>query len=115
MNDSDKLNIPALRERMLAHLGVEADAYPKRLEQSYPRILARLVEIWGFPETDTYLSNLLVADRADRQGFPDDVAGELFRLSMIHDSLRLKESRSDGWTDSGATGVDASLDRRSSR
>lgn len=114
MNDADNFNIPVLRERMLAHLGGKTDAYPNRVEQCFPRILARLVEIWGHPETDVYLSGLLMADRNDRLGFPDDVAGELFRLSMIHDSLRLKETRNEGWT-AAAADMDASVTRRSSR
>ncbi|MDR1934166.1 MAG: hypothetical protein LBS49_00990, partial [Candidatus Accumulibacter sp.] len=67
MNDMGQdYDIPVLRERMLANLGGEADAYPSRVEQRFPRILAKLVAVWGHPEAEAYLNGLLVADRSDR-------------------------------------------------
>jgi hypothetical protein len=87
---------------MLANLGGKADAYPRLVERHFPRILARLVDLWDSPEADAYLSSLLVADRTDRSGFPDDVVSELFRLSTIHGMLRPEDTQNeDGWlTDS---------------
>jgi hypothetical protein len=112
MDDKNDCAIPVLHERMLAHLGGKADAYPSQLEQRFPRILAKLVEVWGRPEGDAYLNSLLVADRADRTGFPGDVASELFRLSMIHGALRAKDAQGGGWLDSDDSEVVASLGRR---
>jgi hypothetical protein len=37
-----------------------------------------------------------MADRADRSGFPDDVASELFRLSMIHDGSQSGKTPKEG-------------------
>lgn len=116
MDDMGNFDIPVLREKMLAKLGGKADAYPHRIEQRFPRILARLVELWGRPEADAYMNGLLVADRADRQGFPDDVASELFRLSMIHAALQPDETDRGGWSSSGvASEVGDFFSRRSSR
>ena len=116
MDDTGSFDIAALRERMLANLGGTADAYPHRIEQRFPRILARLVELWGRPEADAYLNGLLMADRADRQGFPDDVASELFRLSMIHGALQPGKTDRGGWSSSEvASEVDEFFSRRSSR
>jgi hypothetical protein len=116
MFNTDDFDIPTLKEKMLAHLGEDAGAYPAQLEKRYPRILAKLVELWGTPQLDTYLDGLLVADRDDRQGFPDDVAGELFKLSMIHTQRRPAPSKPvTGWAGADAAADFDALDRRSSR
>ena len=117
MDDIGNYDIQLLRKRMLASLGEKADAYPHRTEQRFPRILTRLADLWGQPEADAYLNDLLMPDRTDRQGFPDDVASELFHLSMIHDALRSEETPSqNGWSDAAAGGeIDKFLDRRSPR
>ncbi len=112
MDDASNFDIPALREKMLANLGENADAYPHQVERHFPRIFARLVLLWGHAEGDAYLNSLLVTDRNDRQGFPDDVARELFRLSLIHAMLQPeKMTDRDKWTRS----ADDSFDRRSGR
>jgi hypothetical protein len=117
MNDVGNYDIPLLRKRMLANLGGKAEAYPHRTEERFPRILARLADLWGQPEADAYLNDLLMPDRTDRQGFPDDVASELFRLSMIHGALCSEETSShDGWSGAESGGeIDQFLDRRSTR
>lgn len=118
MDDKDGFDIPRLREQMLAHLGDKADAYPRQIEQRYPRILARLVDLWGKPAGDAYLNSLMVADRDDRQGFPDDVASELFRLSMIHGALLPAQGGivRGGWSSADVeSGVDDAFGRRSNR
>ena len=112
MDDKNNDAVPVLHERMLAHLGGKADAYPSQLEQRFPRILAKLVEVWDQSEGDAYLNSLLVADRADRTGFPDDVASKLFRLSMIHGALRTESVQSGGWLNSDDSEVVGSLGRR---
>lgn len=75
-------------EKLLQMLsGSEAD-YPKNLEKRYLRVLNRIVELWYSPKIDDYFTELLVDIRGDRQGFPHDVAAELFNLSQIHARLR---------------------------
>lgn len=91
MEDEVAYDVAALRAGLMAALeeaGKRTDLYPTHLEQRFPRILARIVELWGKPELDEYFQNdLLTTSRANRQGFPAEVATELFRLSNHHASL----------------------------
>jgi hypothetical protein len=91
-----EFDIPALRARLLAFLGADAGAYPIHLEQRFPRILDRIVALWGKSGLDAFLQELTVTQRHDRQGFPEEVAVELFRLSALHGELKLTPDRSQG-------------------
>ncbi len=85
-------DLTALRQRLLSALGGRADLYPKALEAQFPRILARIVELWNTPELDHYFHELTTTDRPDRQGFPEAIALELFHLSNVHASFNLSPS-----------------------
>ena len=100
MDEQQSFDIPALRAALLAYLGAHADVYPVHLEQGFPRILAKVVELWGQPALEDFLSGLMVSDRPGRQGFPPDVAMEIFRLSMVHGSLGLtpQQAAGTGWS-----------------
>lgn len=90
--------LPALRAQLLQLLGEDAAAYPARLEASFPRILKKIVELWGRAELDAYLDELMVSERPGRHGFPADVAMEIFRLSNAHARLHLSDGSSGtGW------------------
>ena len=119
MDSKDCFDISFLREKMLALLGDKASAYPRQIEQHFPRILAKLVDLWGKPAAGAYLNELMFSDdRTNRQGFPSDVASELLRLSMLHDALLSpkKPSSQGGWsTDELGADVDDSFSRRSGR
>ncbi len=93
--------IAAWREQLTSLLGSDAMHYPKSLEASFPHILGKIVSLWGKPDLDAYLDGLMVTERTDRKGFPDDVAMEIFHLSTIHASLHL----SDDATGTGWAGV----------
>ncbi|MDR1996553.1 hypothetical protein [Azonexus sp.] len=109
MEQPSTADIAAWREQLKAFLGSDAQHYPSRLEASFPRILGKIVSFWGKPELDAYFNELMVTDRSDRQGFPDDVAMEIFHLSNIHSSLHLSDK--DGGT--GWTGIqDAEVYRK---
>lgn len=54
------------------------------LEQQFPRIAFRLVELWENVACGDYLRSLLMDDRGDRQGFPPDVMNDLILLDSIH-------------------------------
>lgn len=54
------------------------------LEQKFPRIAMKLVEVWQSDACRDYLHSLLMDDRGDRQGFPADVMDELLMLDSIH-------------------------------
>jgi len=79
-------------------MGSYADLYPAHIEQRFPRILAIIAEHWGTAKLDVYLQSLMLPARADRQGFPPEVATELFRLTSAHDALALGPRSSGlGW------------------
>jgi hypothetical protein len=90
--------IPLLRERLLGLLAGQAKSYPTNLEERFPRILKNIVELWGSPEADAYFAELMLTERHDRRGFPEEVAMELFHLSTIHGALHLSDQSSGtGW------------------
>ena len=109
MDEQENFDIPALKAQLLERLGSHADIYPAHLEQNFPRILAKIVALWGTPVLDDFLSGLMVSDRPGRQGFPPDAAMEIFRLSMLHSSLGFTPQVSSG---TGWSGIeDAELNK----
>lgn len=99
MDTQEEVDIKAISERIRVYLGDSYSSYyPARLEQNFPRILAKIVGLWGKPGLDAYFGELMVPERHDRQGFPEEVAMEIFRLSTVHSSLGLsKEQAGTGW------------------
>jgi hypothetical protein len=87
MPNSTTYDLVAIRAALLARLGEKANALPEQTLRLFPHVAARLTEVWGTPDGEHYLQDLLVCDRPDRHGFPDDVASELFRLSVIHSAV----------------------------
>ncbi len=81
-------------EKLLQMLNGREALYPKKLEQQYPRVLSRIVELWYSVAIEDYLTKLLMDDRGDRHGFPPDVASELFTLSLVHAKLRSQKDPS---------------------
>ena len=54
---------------------------PLKTGEKYPRIVNQLALLNGEPAGfDIYLDELLIDSRGNRQGFPQDVADELYRL-----------------------------------
>ena len=99
MAEEQSYDIPALKARFLELLGEHADAYPVAIEQRFPRILDKIVGLWGKPELEGVFDELMVSTRPGRQGFPADVAMELFRLSALYGKLGLtaKKTQGTGW------------------
>lgn len=55
---------------------------PYRLTDNYPRLAVRMAELWRQPiPLQNYLRGLVLDDRGGRQGFPEEIAGELLRLT----------------------------------
>ena len=54
------------------------------LEIQFPRILEKIIVLWGNRELDPFLTKLMVDERGDREGFPSDVMSELMFLSTLH-------------------------------
>jgi ankyrin repeat protein len=70
--------------RLLKLLDHREDKYPHALEQQYRRVLNNIMRLWDSPEIDNYFSDLLVSSRANRKGFPPEVAVGIAYLSVVH-------------------------------
>ncbi len=65
------------------------DRYPHALEQRFGRIVEKVVELWGTPALDEYFDDLLLVKEGKvREGFPPNVASEIFALSMAYAKWR---------------------------
>ena len=117
MNDSAPIyDIPALRAKFIALLGEHTTAYPQHVEQEFPRILAQLTERWGTPSLGPYIDSLVFSDRPTRNGFPDPVAAELFRLSSLHLTLNPGRSLSaTGWEQTDDADLARSREKKAER
>ena len=55
------------------------------LEQRYPHIVQGLLPAWHDPDkADRFLNTILLDDRNDRQGLPEEVFAELMFLSDLN-------------------------------
>jgi len=98
-NQSEVYDVPAIRAKLLEKMKDDPGAYPKLIEQQFPRILEKIADLWGKPDLDRYLDVLMFTDRHDRQGFPPEIAIEVFRLSTAHAALNLvKQTVATGWS-----------------
>lgn len=55
------------------------------LERKYPRIIEHVVELWNKDALDHYLNDLMIDDRGNRHGFPEEIASEILFLRALHD------------------------------
>ncbi|WP_051304510.1 ankyrin repeat domain-containing protein [Chitinilyticum litopenaei] len=101
-------------KQLLQHAGL-AELYPQALADRYPRIAERLVALWGSPELNDYLDELLIMDKPDRMGFPPDIGAELMNLAWGYKLLTQPRDTGDVWdfiplreSDGAAAGLGAS-------
>jgi len=74
------------------------DKYPYALEASYGRILERIMSLWDDPiALQVLFEDLMVDKRGGRQGFPSPVTNDIYRLSVMYDSLRESAQELDPW------------------
>lgn len=73
---------------MDARIAVNETSLPETacaLERCYPHIVQGLVTNWRDPDTaDRYLNTVLVDERDGRQGFPEEIFGELMFISDLN-------------------------------
>lgn len=78
-----------MNEKLLHILSGQEELYPLNLEERFSRVLNRIVELWDTKEIDAYFADLMIDTRGGtRQGFPPEVASEIFALSMAHAKIR---------------------------
>lgn len=83
-----------MNEKLLHLLSGQEELYPLNLEEKYLRVLTRIVELWDSKEIDEYFNDLTIDNRGGtRQGFPPEVASEIFALSMAHAKIRLQQQQ----------------------
>lgn len=98
MDKPEATDVKQLAASLHELLGKDDSHYPIQIERRYPRILEKVVTLWNKPDLDTYLNELMVSERHDRQGFPEDVAMEIFHLSTIHAAKGLSVTHvGTGW------------------
>jgi ankyrin repeat protein len=76
-----------MNEKLVHLLKGFEQKYPHQLEARYARVLDKIVDLWGTPAVEAYFTELLIADRVGRQGFPSDVASEIFDLSQAYEKI----------------------------
>jgi hypothetical protein len=65
--------------------------------EDYPRIATRIQQLWGTPECEGYITNLVVDTRGDRKGFPPQVMEELLYLTRLARGLVILAIDADRW------------------
>lgn len=81
---------PLLDEHAVLSLNVITEGYPR---------IARAIELmWGSPDMDDYFRALVIDDRRDRSGFPQEILGAILKLSVEH-GKRFKFVRDDASSD----------------
>jgi ankyrin repeat protein len=90
-----------MNEAMMQMLQGVARLYPHKLEEQYPRIFNKLIEMWDTPLIDDYFQELMMSARPGRQGFPADIATEIYHLSQVRertiDKKKVKVDEKDIW------------------
>ena len=87
-----------MNEAVLKIVQDDEDSYPHELEKQYPRVLNRIIELWNTTQIDAYFIDLLVDKRGGRQGFPPEVARDIYRLSQIYERTHKRdEGPVDPW------------------
>ena len=85
------------REEVLQTLRCLPNQYPKLLEEKYPHVLEKIVQLWNSPDGLTYFADLLhptcSGGRFDRSGFPEEVWNEILRLNELFLKPRQKLKR----------------------
>jgi hypothetical protein len=89
-----------MNEKLLNLLGGKEELYPHFIEEHFPRVFQKIVELWETENIDSYLSDLIVDKRSDhRQGFPEEAVHEIFLISNYFTTLHGLGRTSGAWDD----------------
>lgn len=83
------------RETILQTLKCLPNQYPQLLDEKFPHVLEKIVELWNSPDGEDYLHDLLQPNgrgggRFDRHGFPEKVWWEIYSLNELYKKPRTK-------------------------
>lgn len=78
------------REAVLQTLRCSPNLYPQMLEERFPHVLEKIVQLWNSPDGEAYFTDLLQPNgrgggRFDRDGFPEKAWQEIFKLKQLYD------------------------------
>lgn len=63
--------------------------------RGFPHVIQRIKALWGHPELEFYIQELMISDRSDRGGFPPDAFKELNAIMDVHRLLFAKCDKAD--------------------
>jgi ankyrin repeat protein len=87
-----------MNERLLKILDGNTEFYPRFLEDRFPRVFNKIVELCETKLIEAYLLDLMVDKRGGtRQGFPPEAATEIVRLGRYFFSLEARKNEKDVW------------------
>ena len=66
-------------------------------EGGFERIANAIATLWGDKACDPYLDKLIMDDRGNRQGFPQDVLSAIMKLAVEHHK-KFGDTQNDIWT-----------------
>jgi hypothetical protein len=74
------------RQAVLQTLKCNPEQYPRTLDERFPHVLEKVIELWDTEDAEAYLADLLRPNvgRFDRDGFPDAAWEEILRLKILH-------------------------------
>jgi hypothetical protein len=83
------------REAVLQTLQCTPSQYPQMLEERFPHVLEKIVQLWNSHEGEHYMADLLQPNgrgggRFDRDGFPERAWQEIFLLKQLYHQPRPK-------------------------
>jgi len=82
------------RETVIQTLKCLPNQYPRILEERFPHVLEKIVQLWNSPDGEAYLADLLhptfSGGRYDRSGFPETAGQEIYRLQELYKKPRPK-------------------------
>lgn len=83
------------RELVLKTLNCSPNQYPQLLEEKFPHILEKIMQLWNSSHGDAYFADLLQPNgrgggRMDRDGFPEKAWQEIFHLKQLYEKSRKK-------------------------
>ncbi len=86
------------RELVLQTLKCPPNMYPRILEERFPHVLEKIVQLWNSPDGEAYFTDLLQPNgrgggRMDRDGFPENAWQEIFQLLQLYRKPRPRLGR----------------------
>jgi hypothetical protein len=87
-----------MNERLLKVLDDNTEFYPHFLEDKFPRVFNKILELCETKLIEAYLLDLMVDKRGGaRQGFPSEAATEIVRLGRFFSSSEARKNEQDVW------------------